>query len=109
MGVFARLFYLLVLAKKILDEDLYRDRTARRRGLAQLRIFILIVGTERSGGVPGRIRTSDPLLRRQPLCPLSYWDACGQPNAGSRISTGYKYLTNGLRWVSRQPYRPLGL
>ena len=21
---------------------------------------------------PGRIRTSDPLLRRQPLCPLSY-------------------------------------
>ena len=64
MGVFARLFYLLVLAKKILGEDLYRDRTARRRGLAQLRIFILFVGTERSGGVPGRIRTSDPLLRR---------------------------------------------
>ncbi len=26
------------------------------------------------GGVPGRIRTRDPLLRRQPLCPLSYWD-----------------------------------
>ena len=25
-------------------------------------------------GVPGRIRTRDPLLRRQPLCPLSYWD-----------------------------------
>ncbi len=26
-------------------------------------------------GVPGRIRTRDPLLRRQPLYPLSYWDA----------------------------------
>ena len=26
------------------------------------------------GGVPGRIRTRDPLLRRQPLYPLSYWD-----------------------------------
>ena len=25
-------------------------------------------------GVPGRIRTRDPLLRRQPLYPLSYWD-----------------------------------
>ena len=25
-------------------------------------------------GVPGRIRTCDPLLRRQPLCPLSYGD-----------------------------------
>ena len=25
------------------------------------------------GGVPDRIRTCDPLLRRQPLCPLSYW------------------------------------
>jgi hypothetical protein len=24
------------------------------------------------GGAPGRIRTCDPLLRRQPLCPLSY-------------------------------------
>ncbi len=24
------------------------------------------------GDAPGRIRTSDPLLRRQPLCPLSY-------------------------------------
>ena len=26
-------------------------------------------------GVPGRIRTRDPLLRRQPLYPLSYWDS----------------------------------
>ena len=25
-------------------------------------------------GVPGRIRTCDPLLRRQPLYPLSYRD-----------------------------------
>ena len=25
------------------------------------------------GGTPGRIRTRDPLLRRQPLYPLSYW------------------------------------
>jgi hypothetical protein len=25
-------------------------------------------------GVPGGIRTHDPLLRRQPLCPLSYRD-----------------------------------
>ena len=24
-------------------------------------------------GTPGRVRTCDPLLRRQPLCPLSYW------------------------------------
>ncbi len=24
-------------------------------------------------GAPGRIRTRDPLLRRQPLYPLSYW------------------------------------
>ena len=28
-------------------------------------------------GVPGRIRTRDPLLRRQPLYPLSYWDVKG--------------------------------
>ena len=28
-------------------------------------------------GVPGRIRTRDPLLRRQPLYPLSYWDGSG--------------------------------
>ena len=35
----------------------------------------LTVGIER--GVPGRIRTRDPLLRRQLLCPLSYWDALG--------------------------------
>ena len=27
-----------------------------------------------NGGVPGRIRTCGPLLRRQPLCPLSYGD-----------------------------------
>ena len=26
-------------------------------------------------GVPGGIRTHDPLLRRQPLCPLSYRDS----------------------------------
>ena len=36
-------------------------------------------------GVPDRIRTCDPLLRRQPLYPLSYWDTRGQPEAGSRI------------------------
>ena len=29
----------------------------------------------RAGGVPGGIRTHDPLLRRQPLYPLSYRDA----------------------------------
>ena len=29
---------------------------------------------DRLVGVPGRIRTRDPLLRRQPLYPLSYWD-----------------------------------
>ena len=28
-------------------------------------------------GVPGRIRTDGPLLRRQPLYPLSYRDAIG--------------------------------
>ena len=28
-------------------------------------------------GVPGRIRTDDPLLRRQPLYPLSYRDVQG--------------------------------
>ena len=28
-------------------------------------------------GVPGRIRTDDPLLRRQPLYPLSYRDMQG--------------------------------
>ena len=28
-------------------------------------------------GIPGRIRTDDPLLRRQPLCPLSYRDRIG--------------------------------
>ena len=28
----------------------------------------------RQAGVPGRIRTCDPLLRRQPLYPLSYRD-----------------------------------
>ena len=31
--------------------------------------------TDTKAGVPGRIRTRDPLLRRQPLYPLSYWDA----------------------------------
>ena len=31
--------------------------------------------SDTSAGVPGRIRTRDPLLRRQPLYPLSYWDA----------------------------------
>jgi hypothetical protein len=31
--------------------------------------------TDTKSGVPGRIRTRDPLLRRQPLYPLSYWDS----------------------------------
>ena len=34
-----------------------------------------IVHHENGFGVPGGIRTHGPLLRRQPLCPLSYWDA----------------------------------
>ncbi len=29
-----------------------------------------------SSDTPGRIRTCDPLLRRQPLCPLSYGGGC---------------------------------
>jgi hypothetical protein len=36
---------------------------------------VRVVGTRlrlRSLGAPGRTRTCDPLLRRQPLCPLSY-------------------------------------
>ena len=32
-------------------------------------------GKDKKSGVPGRIRTRDPLLRRQPLYPLSYWDS----------------------------------
>ncbi len=36
-------------------------------------------------GAPGGIRTHDPLLRRQPLYPLSYWDTRSQPVAGSRF------------------------
>ena len=31
-------------------------------------------------GAPGRIRTRDPLLRRQPLYPLSYWGIQIQSN-----------------------------
>ena len=31
-------------------------------------------------GAPGRIRTRDPLLRRQPLYPLSYWGIRIQSN-----------------------------
>ena len=48
------------------EEDLYRpalDRAARWHGVFRCGV---------PAGAPGGIRTPDPLLRRQPLCPLSY-------------------------------------
>ncbi len=44
----------------------------------------------RGGGVPDRIRTCDPLLRRQPLYPLSYRDVLSPhqcTNGGTKGST----------------------
>ena len=38
-------------------------------------LWVMALASYKFGfGVPGRIRTRDPLLRRQPLYPLSYWD-----------------------------------
>ena len=46
-------------------------------------------------GVPGRIRTRDPLLRRQPLYPLSYWDSTPQRliMSPSNEQEAHEYLT----------------
>ncbi len=73
---FARVLDLVAMVK-ILDENLYSYRLVKRCGQVEIcryKNIYLILGTERRGGVPGRIRTRDPLLRRQPLYPLSYWD-----------------------------------
>ena len=37
-------------------------------------------------GVPGGIRPHDPLLRRQPLYPLSYRDGKALPKFSTRVS-----------------------
>ena len=44
-------------------------------------------------GAPGRIRTRDPLLRRQPLYPLSYW--------GIRIKSNHP-ASRGSSWGNRR-------
>ena len=44
-------------------------------------------------GAPGRIRTRDPLLRRQPLYPLSYWGIRIQSN--HRLAGGQAEATGG--------------
>ena len=50
-------------------------------------------------GVPGGIRTHDPLLRRQPLYPLSYRDA-----ALLKFSTRYIRSQNpGRAWMNACP------
>ena|SRR5947208_8119554 len=48
--------------------------------------YPLAMSTVRRFGVPGRIRTCDPLLRRQPLCPLSYGD--GDETLSLRTNSG---------------------
>ena len=44
-------------------------------------------------GAPGRIRTRDPLLRRQPLYPLSYWGIQIQSN--HQLAEGQAEATGG--------------
>ena len=57
---------------QVLSEEALADRI-RCIGISGLRLAAH-QGYGRWNGVPGRIRTRDPLLRRQPLYPLSYWD-----------------------------------
>ena len=60
-------------------------------------------------GVPGRIRTRDPLLRRQPLYPLSYWDPMIQWRVVYRTLHLAFILQEIASGVSRQNRRLQGL
>ena len=55
-------------------------------------------------GAPGRTRTCDPLLRRQPLCPLSYGRA-------TRFTVPSKIWvsTMGVKAITRDPAAPTPL
>jgi hypothetical protein len=74
------------------------------------------------GCAPGRIRTSDPLLRRQPLYPLSYrrpieailpaqtggsalgrTNACGLPEPDQGAGTNERNAGTRSRWLSLRP------
>ena len=53
----------------------------------------VVEGSPIADGAPGRIRTRDPLLRRQPLYPLSYWGIRIQSN--HQLSGGQAEATGG--------------
>ena len=66
-----------VTAGSVSDMPLATEKAARTGGFLPSATPLIRSETKLSHsccGVPGRIRTRDPLLRRQPLCPLSYWD-----------------------------------
>src|SRR5262249_1906256 len=48
-------------------------------------------------GAPGRNRTCDPLLRRQPLCPLSYRGAAGRGSVAPRAGRTGAFDTRAAR------------
>ena len=84
------------------DRSLPRCRSGRghERGPSAVSLFRQNTGV----GVPGRIRTRDMLLRRQPLYPLSYWDTVYRKcsKAVRRRSTAleehFRRSTEGPSW-----------
>ena len=106
--------------------DAHSCRLAKRCGqveISQIYSNRLAVGVKRGDGAPGGIRTHDPLLRRQPLYPLSYWDtvwpACGWKPGGDtgplifyeQAKRGVKatpLATPGLEPAGDGPLEPLG-
>ena len=62
--------------------------------------------TDERGGVPGRIRTRDPLLRRQPLCPTELQGtsaACKCSNANLWQSSQNKSRPVPTQWIDTLP------
>ena len=63
----------------------------------------VVEGSPIADGAPGRIRTRDPLLRRQPLYPLSYWGIRIQSNhqltGGQAEATGGGHLRFGRQTI----------
>ena len=66
-------------------------------------------------GTPGRIRTRDPLLRRQPLYPLSYWGTGIRSSHAIAVGAARSWVTmaheclcavGGAHPVNRQAARP---
>ncbi len=67
-----------VTAGSVSDMSLATEKAARTGGFLPSATPLIRGETKLNHsycGVPGRIRTRDPLLRRQPLYPLSYWDS----------------------------------